>query len=67
MAMQAEKLSRKPVLHEQNGSATSIVMAAADIAETESLSVNAQDDMTAALVTDSLQPVMQAIRNAKNA
>jgi hypothetical protein len=43
-----------------------MTIAAADKAETESLSINAQDDMTAALVTDSLKPVMQAIRNAQN-
>ena len=65
MEMHAVKLSKKPVLHEQNGSATSMIRAAADIAETESLSANAQDDMTAALVTDSLQPVIHAIRKAK--
>ena len=66
IAMHAEKLSRNPVLAAQNGSDAIITIAAAHIAETESLPAKDEDDMKAALVTDSLQPVIQAIRNAKN-
>ena len=65
MAMQAEKLNRKPVLAAQKGSAASMIRAAADIAETVSLPANAVEDIKAALVTDSLQPVTHAIINDK--
>jgi hypothetical protein len=65
IVIQAEKLSRKPVLQEQNGSAAIMTKAAAAMADTVSLPAKADEDMNADLVTDSLHPVRQPMRNAK--